>query len=159
MGDIEDQYLNGNLLGDNEPIDHDEKTMNKLMTDVALRHPCKIKDGRPVKYPLCINTGWFCGCDTCKKSKMTELGIGMIVYFKIIKALIISFFIITLLNIPIIATYIKNKKDKKINGYMDALYKTTIGNIASTLYMCKPYEESSSLTLPNIEVSPLQSMI
>ena len=147
MGDIEDQYLNGNLLGDNEPIDHDEKTMNKLMTDVALRHPCKIKDGRPVKYPLCINTGWFCGCDTCKKSKMTELGIGMIVYFKIIKALIISFFIITLLNIPIIATYIKNKKDKKINGYMDALYKTTIGNIASTLYMCKPYEESSSLTL------------
>lgn len=136
MADIEEQYMKGNLLGDNEEIVHDEKTMKKLYTDVALKHPCKIKDGEPVKYSLCVNTGWFCGCGKCKKSKLTELGIGMIVYFKFLKALVVSFLVISLFNIPLLVTYNKNHKEKKVNDYMDALYKTTIGNIGSSLYSC-----------------------
>ena len=31
MGQIEEQYMKGNLLGDNEEIHHDEKSMKKLL--------------------------------------------------------------------------------------------------------------------------------
>ena len=136
MGQIEEQYMKGNLLGDNEEIHHDEKSMKKLFNEVAVKHPCKIQKGEPVRYPLCVSTGWFCGCANCKKSRLTELGIGMIIYFKFLKALVWSFFVICLFNIPLLVTYYQNNKQKKVNSYMDALFKTTIGNIGSTMYNC-----------------------
>lgn len=126
MGKIEEQYMKGDLMGDNEEIIHDEKTMKKLFTDAAIKHPCRIKDGEPIKYPICIASGWFCGCKECKKSKLTELGIGMIIYFKFLKALVFSFLVISLFNIPLLVTYYQNNEKKKVNSYMDALFKTTI---------------------------------
>lgn len=152
MADIEEQYLKGNLLGDNEEISHDEKTMKKLYTEVSLKHPCKIKNGEPVKYPVCVNTGWFCGCNKCKKSKLTELGIGMIVYFKFLKALVLSFFVISLFNFPLLVSYHKNHKDEKVKDYMDALYKTTIGNIGSSLYHCQKLSISDLSNTVNLNL-------
>ena len=45
MGKIEEQYMRGDLMGDNEEIINDERTMKKLYTDAAIKHPCRIKNG------------------------------------------------------------------------------------------------------------------
>ena len=57
------------------------------------------------KFPLCkTSTGWFCSCHRCccfRRSKIQEnLGVGVSIYFKQLKNLIILMCICTLLSMP-----------------------------------------------------------
>lgn len=72
-----------------------------------------------------------------EKSDIEEVGLGMVVYFKILKAFTIIFFLITLLNVFLYYVYISNHKETRVVNYEDALFKTTIGNIGSSLYRCQ----------------------
>lgn len=60
------------------------------------------------------------------------MGIGLVFYFKNVKAFAILFFIILLYNIPLYYVYTSNHLEKPILSYKDALFKTTIGNIGSS---------------------------
>lgn len=70
-------------------------------------------------------------CQNYEKNSLNILGLGMIVYFKIIKALAIIFLIMSIINGFLYYVYITNHKLIPVNNYRDALFKTTIGNIGS----------------------------
>lgn len=138
MAELEQKYLTNNLYtNEEEKIEsYDKKAMDKLYTEVIERHPFKVVEGKSRKYPFCTNTGWFCGCGKCGKSKLDTLGIGMVVYFKFLKALLICFLLIAALNSFLLVSYMSNYHDRPTKSYLDSLFRTTIGNIGSTLYNC-----------------------
>lgn len=92
-------------------------------------HP---RDREGKKFPIC---GSYTGCmGCCKKyenSELNVLGLGMTNYFKIIKTLTLVFLIICFFNIFLFVVYTNSNKREKVSNYQDALFKTTIGNIAS----------------------------
>ena len=51
------------------------------------------------------------------KSEIEPLGLGMVVYFKIIKAFAIVFFLISFLNIPLYFIYVNYHTESKAFGY------------------------------------------
>jgi len=53
-------------------------------------------------------------------------------YFKTLKSLIWSLFLIVLLHAILYYIYTKTRMEQKINTINDALFKTTIGNMASS---------------------------
>ncbi len=72
------------------------------------------------------------GCGGAK-SDFQPLGLGMVVYFKILKTYGITFFLIVLMNIFLYYVYVSNHPEDKVLNYKDALFKTTIGNIGSSI--------------------------
>ena len=90
MSELEDKYLSNNSFEEDTGLieTDDMKFMDKIYTDVIERHPFNVVEGKSRKLPCCSNTGWFCGCGKCRRSKLDSLGIGMIVYFKFLKALL-----------------------------------------------------------------------
>ena len=138
MSELEDKYLSNNSFEEDTGLieTDDMKFMDKIYTDVIERHPFNVVEGKSRKLPCCSNTGWFCGCGKCRRSKLDSLGIGMIVYFKFLKALLCGLFTICILNIFLINAYYSNNKSKNAQNYMDVFFKSTIGNIGSTLYNC-----------------------
>jgi hypothetical protein len=83
-----------------------------------------------VKYPICCGTSTGCfGCGL--RNEIEPLGLGVVIYLKLLKAFSIIFFLILLVNIPLLIVYISNKKDQKPANINDALFRSTIGNIAS----------------------------
>ncbi len=130
--EIEKQYLSGEKLTLEGQFDPNKKEqMEKMREDLFQMHPRQFRDGKYVKYPLCTPTGWFCCGGKCGHSELEKLGIGMICYFKLLKAFLLCFLIITIFNIPLYYIYYNNHVEKSITNYRDALFKTTIGNIAS----------------------------
>jgi hypothetical protein len=130
--ELEKQYLTGEKLtleGQFDP--RSEIQMQKLREDLKKMHPCIVKDCKHVSYPLFSSTGWFCCGEKCSQSDLEKLGIGMVCYFKILKVFLICFLLITIFNIPLYYIYYNNHTEKAITNYRDALFKTTIGNIAS----------------------------
>lgn len=75
-----------------------------------------------------------CGKDN-EPDKISDLGLGISVYFKIVKAFAICFFVICLINLPLYTIYSLNNTARPIATYRDALFKTTIGNLASCIYI------------------------
>jgi hypothetical protein len=136
LEEIEKQYVYSDkmiLLGDLNP--NDDPQMKKVLHDLEMMHPHEIKEGKVVPYPYCVNTGWFCcGNGDCSKSGIEKLGIGMVCYFKVLKVFLICFSIITLFNLPLYYIYSNNHPEVMVSNYRDALFKTTIGNIASSKY-------------------------
>lgn len=141
MEDLEEKYKKGILLEDAGELD--KKQLPKLYEEIQLRHPHVTKGKRIQKISCCINTGFFCCCDRCRTpSELEDLGIGMVVYFKFLKSLILCFLLIALFNIPLILTYMSSNSDHKAINYLDILFKTTIGNIGSSLFNCQKFDLS-----------------
>jgi len=74
---------------------------------VNLFHPRIKIDGKLEKVPVCIKSG---NLKMNQKEKeqlygMDELGLGVSLYFKLLKSLTIFFVVISLLNIPIYYIY------------------------------------------------------
>ena len=95
--------------------------------------PFIVEDQKRVEYNCCCtNTGVFgCGQDEIVDD-ISNLGMGLSIYFKILKTFIWCFAVISLINIPLIYAYFISNNDYNINGYQDLLYKTSIGNAASS---------------------------
>ena len=133
--DIDPEFLDENKVSqkDNENI---EETLEKFAKESILKHPRVIKNGLPEKYPLCSSTGAFGCCNQCSNSDFDKLGIGIVTYFKILKAWLIAVFIIVLINIPILVIYTQSHPERLSTSFQDNLFRTTIGNIASRLDNC-----------------------
>lgn len=114
-----------------------ENNYDRINLEAESSHPRMLRDGKLQQLPVCSSkTGIFgCCCKTTSQSDMTSFGLGMDIYFKIVKSLMLTFFIIAILNVPLIAIYYYNSVTIGVKDYKDALFKTTLGNIAS----CKLY--------------------
>lgn len=101
----------------------------KLLAEVESRHPrLTNSDGTLSKYPICKTD---VGCFGLKlKNDIEPLGLGMVIYFKVLKAFSILFFIVFLINIPMIYIFTSSKVTD-IKDYNDAIFRTTLGNVAS----------------------------
>ena len=114
-----------------------ENNIGKIILETECKHPRMLKNGKLDYLPFCgTHTGWFGFC--CRNSQKSDLSIyGMAVnaYFKIVKSLILVFLIISILNIPLYAMYYYNSLYLDVKDYRDALFKTTIGNIASSKFL------------------------
>lgn len=108
-----------------------------------MKHPySKVINKEIVKYPVYHTSVGAFGCGP--ESDLNELGLGMVVYFKIIKTFAIVFFLIMLFNIPLYYVYTTNHSEKSIINYKEAFFKTTLGNIGSS---------KNSLNHSNIQLS------
>jgi hypothetical protein len=119
----------------------DPEVYQKLVEEVQLQHPQrKMKDGGHVPYQVCNTHTGNMGCSEAQsKSDLEPLGLGMVIYFKILKAFTVVFFCIILLNIPLYYIYSINHPEYEGSSYKDMLFKTTIGNIGSSKFLYKFY--------------------
>jgi hypothetical protein len=129
---IEQEFLIKENIIEGEIIQNDQETMNKLEKEKILLLPRKIINGKLVKHGICDNFGWFGLNGKLWRSEIEYLGIGTEIYFKILKVFVICFLIISIINIPLFYIYYHNNPEKKVLNYNDALFKFTIGNIASS---------------------------
>jgi len=134
LEDIEKKYIykEGRIDGEINPKDPEQ--MIELYKEVDLLLPRKLVEGKYKKHEICTKFGWFCCGEKFRKSAIENLGVGTDCYFKVLKVFIICFFLISLINIPLYFVYYNNNKDKVVTNYRDALFKLTIGNLASSIF-------------------------
>jgi len=80
------------------------------------------------------NTGCMGCCEKYENSDLMKTGLGMVIYFKLLKTFGIVFFLICLFNILLFYVFTNSHKELVVKSYQDALFKTTIGNIGSSKY-------------------------
>lgn len=91
-----------------------------------------IENGQLVKYNPCLTTtGNMCCCEDISKSKLDSLGLGIVIYFRILKTIAGVFGFIIFINLPLLYIYSTNHEEFKSTDYKDFLFKTTLGNIGS----------------------------
>ena len=74
-------------------------SFTKMSKVVEKRLP---KDKKNEPFPVCkTNSGWHCCVKRWRKTDMAELGIGLSLYFKMIKFFITLFGILTVISIPL----------------------------------------------------------
>ena len=97
------------------------------------QHPrIKLLQQASEKFPVCASdVGGLCCGGVCIRSDLEPLGLGMVIYFKIVKAFSIVFFLIMMFNVPLYYIYTSNHKGTTVLNYREALFLTTIGNIGS----------------------------
>ena len=114
-----------------------------LLNEINKRHPRKInKKGKPLKYNICDNFGFFGNNPLCLFNDFSKFGEGLSDYFRLLKINIIYFFlcfIFTLLIFIYCGEDIKkSKKDiKVVFGYSkvkDFLMRYTLSNILINNY-------------------------
>ncbi len=89
-----------------------------------------------MKIPVCKSkTGCMGCCQNYENSDLMKTGLGMVIYFKILKTFGIVFFLICLFNILLFYVFTNSHKELEIKTYQDALFKTTIGNIGSSKFI------------------------
>lgn len=136
--DIDEEFLveDKNNLADLELLD---ETIVQIKEDARLQHPTKIVDGKIADFPVCeTSTGKYgCCANKISDSDLIGFGPGVISFFKTLKAYIIVFLVISIIHTPVFIIYTQSNPNKKILGYNDLFYKTTIGNIASRLSNCQ----------------------
>lgn len=140
--DIDPQYL---VASNNEKKELDENinlSLQKFEEEANLKHPRIIKKNNEIiPYSVCGTKTGFLGCSRkMHQSDIHSLGFGIITYFQSLKAFILLFFIISIINIPLLFVYTQSHPEKPIINYQDFFFKTSIGNISSRLKSCQYYE-------------------
>ena len=97
-----------------------------------LHRPYLIEDNKKVGYSFCCtDTAIFaCGQDDVHHD-IDSFGIGISIYFKILKSFLICFLIITIINTPIYLSYFFSNTTKDSLGLRDVLYKFSLGTMGS----------------------------
>jgi len=124
----------------------------KFKEEIESLHPRKYNEnGELVKFPCCsTNTGWFTCSDEGLKCDLDNFGVGIVVYFKILKCLLICFFIICIFNVPLYIIYV-DSSSKPVTNYKDAIFMTSIGNIGSSkIYLNKAFQNGYSFPILNV---------
>lgn len=103
--------------------------------NVFNQHPYIQENDEKVLYDTYkTDTGYFgCGQDEVDH-EIDDLGIGISIYFKIIKLFGIVFALISLMNIILITIFCLNNTSRPTTNHMDVLFKTTIGNLVTSKY-------------------------
>lgn len=141
LSNTETNLLDFNSLLGEVQIKNDEleevitkENYDYMINEVNNQHPIKVIDGNTEDLSLNSSFGWFCCGKDKSKSELSQFSLGFEVYFKILKAFIVGFLLISLVNIPIILIYSMNNSNITSNNYKDSLFKTTIGNLGTSKY-------------------------
>jgi len=88
----------------------------------------------PKKYPVCgTRTGWHCCCKSWQQSSFDEYGVGLVLYFKFLKFLIVLFFLLSIGSTPAYYFYF-NGNSADNSEYSSAKYYLaafSLGNIGA----------------------------
>jgi len=87
-----------------------------------------------VKFPVCkTQTGWFhCSTDYTHSDIAEELGLGISIYFKQLKALVIMLFVCVLLSIPSFILFTNGGYNDTTEGFTEVFAALTLGNIGQS---------------------------
>jgi hypothetical protein len=132
LEDLEKEYSKKEQYLFGEVNQKNAEEMKLLNQEIELMHPRIIKNGQVLQHPVCTSMGNFCCSNSQINENLKELGLGMMCYFKVLKVFIWCFFVISIINIHLYYVYITSNTAKGVTGYRDLLFKTTIGNIASS---------------------------
>jgi len=88
----------------------------KMQAAINQKHPRIFKDGETHKIPLSIDTGDLSKAWEKKIQGMDQLGIGMSIYFKLLKSMIYLLLVSFVMYIPLMAVYSTGLARKQING-------------------------------------------
>lgn len=99
-----------------------------------------------VKFPICkTKTGWFhCSTDYTHSDIADELGLGISIYFKQLKALFVLMFVCSLLSIPSLVLFWSGDFNDVTEGIRDTksvFASLTLGNVGQRSSLsCKSFE-------------------
>lgn len=145
---VEDKSNIGNL-------EIEDSSLEELKFEAKLQHPKIIKKGKITDYEVCnTRTGCYSCLRRLEESDLKAFGSGIISYFKMLKAYCIVFLIISIIHIPVYIMYTESNQSKPITSYQDLFFKTTIGNVASSLMNC----DQTKLAPGKILINPVISM-
>lgn len=97
--------------------------------EADLKHPRTIEINQPAPFPCCTSLGWFGLSDDCQKTDLERLGIGIGLYFKTLKVLMIAFLSIVLLNGILYYFFFTYGTTKKVFSFDTILPKLNLGNM------------------------------
>ncbi|CDW91797.1 UNKNOWN [Stylonychia lemnae] len=103
----------------------------KMKQVINRLHPRVVIDGVKRTYPLCkTKTGWHCACKSWRDSDIRELGVGISVYFKMLKFFMVLMLWFAFLSIPsYFLYYTGNETEEKSNSIKFFLSAFSLGNI------------------------------
>ncbi|CDW73927.1 UNKNOWN [Stylonychia lemnae] len=111
---------------------------SKMKYVIETRHPRRVRKGKRIPYSWCgSNTGWHCVCKSCKHSDLREMGVGVTVYFKMLKFLMILFLWFSFLSLPAYLFYYNGNEvsyDKLTLKYFLSAF--SLGNIGQASNTC-----------------------
>lgn len=87
----------------------------------------------------CLDTGCHFLCSTTEKSPFDKFGIGISLYFRLVKTLICYFFIFSILAVPAIYFGVISfqEGDNSNDQFNDYLMSTTIGSLGLQATSCQ----------------------
>jgi hypothetical protein len=110
----------------------------KMKANTNMKHPRITIDGESREIPLCIDTGRLLTSSDKKLFGLDELGMGVSIYFKLLKSLVIFFVLCTMLCLPLLYFYGCGDMSKQANGYIQQrLGEYTLGNLGESSQVCK----------------------
>jgi hypothetical protein len=102
------------------------------------------------RFPICGkggHSGWFCPCERARHSDLSEeLGLGITLYFKTLKQLVIFMILCTLLSIPSFAFYWTGRQGSNVWKDSKVFFSTfTLGNLGQSSNACTKEDFNQSL--------------
>jgi len=91
------------------------------------------------KYPLFgTKTGWHCCSKSMRESDLRQLGVGITVYFKLLKFLMLLFLWFSFLSIPSYFFYYTSnpRNDEALGNFQMALTVFSLGNLGQCKLRC-----------------------
>lgn len=110
-----------------------------MMDRMKKHHPSTVIDGIAVSIPVCkSNTGWSVNNPERRKTDLKHLGVGVSLYFKFTKYLILLYLFMSIITIPHIVFYVLGgtgdyENSKTITSFFGL---TTLGNLGAATTMC-----------------------
>ena len=104
----------------------------KMLHVVSVRHPRKVlATGERVTHSWCFTrTGYHCFCKSWRRSDIRDMGVGISVYFKFLKFMMLLFLWFSFLSIPAYFFYLSgNQSGVPDTTIKYALSAPTLGNI------------------------------
>lgn len=133
---LRESYMKANLFDETKVIglfDPSDKVVLKQLNLEAKGQNFVVIEGDTAKnYPLCSSFGSYWLPERFATPDIPNMGLGLTNYFKLIKLIFFVFFLVGLISVPALITYISNNNEKPVNTIYDALFKSTIGNISSS---------------------------
>lgn len=141
------------------PLDAENKVLSytKMEYERNRKQVRRIKEQKNSKkdvfvhFPICGNgshSGWFCPCRKAMKSDLAErLGIGMVLYFKTLKQLIIFLILCTILSIPSFVFFWSGRQGSTVFRDSKVFFSTfTLGNLGQSSDACSTVDFTTLLT-------------
>jgi hypothetical protein len=100
----------------------------------GLLHPRKKFNRKIENYGCCSNMGCFGCCKSCSKSAVEDSDLGSVVYFKVLKSLLVWLFIMAIVNVALMGFYYSNNPFEKLTNYLDVFFRFSVGNLDSSNY-------------------------